>query len=60
MFNRVQRLSRRVTMYLSAGVLLQASGCMFDTSELAAGLVSSVVNNLIASFVFGAFNLGGP
>ena len=60
MLDQFHRFSRRFATYLGAGVLLQAGGCMFDTSELAGGLVSAVVNNLIASFVFGAFNLGGP
>ncbi len=60
MVNRLHRLSRRFTAYVGAGIMLQATGCMFDSSEVAAGLVSAVVNNLIASFVFGAFNLAGP
>ena len=57
---RFHRLSRRLAGLLAAGTLLQAGSCAFDTRELGAQLVTSVVNNFIASYVFGAFNLVGP
>jgi len=38
-------------------MMLQASSCQLNTSEIAASLTVSFLNNLIASYVFGAFNL---
>jgi hypothetical protein len=37
--------------------LLQAGGCSFDLQTVTQGLVTSVANNLLASFVFGLFNV---
>jgi hypothetical protein len=48
---------RRVTPLVSAGFLFQANGCTLDTNALLAGLTTTIVNNLISSFIFGAFNL---
>lgn len=48
---------RRVAPIVSAGVLFQATGCVFDTTDISQVLVTSIVNNLIASFVFGLFSL---
>lgn len=55
---RLHSIMRRLGPLLGAGILLQASGCQFNPSELAAGLTTTVLNNLIASFVFGVFNVG--
>ncbi len=60
MIKYLHTTTRRITAVLSAGLLLQAGGCYFDRAELAAGLVSSIVNNLLGSYIFGAFNLIGP
>lgn len=53
----IRRMYRRVVPLISAGVLLQATGCMINTDELAQGLLTSVVNAIIADFVFGAFGV---
>ena len=60
MIERLTFLARRIVPLVSAGFLVQANGCTLDTNSLAAGLATTIVNNLINSFVFGAFNLGGP
>ncbi len=60
MMSRVYSIVRRSLPLLGAGMLLQAGSCAVDTNALAAGLATSVVNSLISSFVFGAFNLVGP
>ena len=49
---------RRIAPLLGAGMLLQTGGCNLDINTLAAGLATSIVNNLITNLVFGAFNLG--
>ncbi len=51
---------RRIVPVVSAGLLFQANGCTLDTNSLVGGLASTIANQLINSFVFGAFNLGGP
>lgn len=48
---------RKVAPVLGAGFLLQASGCAVDMSEIAQGLLTATVGNLIASYVYGAFNV---
>jgi len=55
---RSHRFLRRLSVFCSAGILLQAGACNVDTNELAAGLLTSIVNTFITSVVFGAFNLG--
>ena len=55
--NSTHRLSRGLLTFLSAGALLQAGGCVTDPTELFGGLFSSVLNNVLANFVFGAFGL---
>jgi len=57
MSHRLTRLMRRITPILGAGVLLQASSCSVNLSDLAAGLATSVVNELITGIVLGAFNV---
>ena len=57
MLQRWRRLVRRAAPLCSAGVLFQMSGCSADVSNLAAGLAVEVVNSLVTSYVFGAFNL---
>ena len=58
MSQRINRMFRRFAPVLGAGMLLQAGGCNLDINTLAAGLVTSIANNLITNLVFGAFNLG--
>lgn len=53
----LRRLYRRAVPILSAGVLLQATGCMITADEIAQGLLTSAVNAIIADFVFGAFGV---
>jgi len=55
--NRLTHAFRRLVPLLGAGMMLQASSCQLNTSEIAASLTVSFLNNLIASYVFGAFNL---
>ena len=38
-------------------MLLQAGGCALDPATLAAGVLTSIANNWIGGYVFGAFNL---
>jgi len=57
MRNSILRLSRGLLTILSAGVLIQAGGCISNPSELFGGLLASVANSTIANFVFGAFGL---
>ncbi len=58
MMTRLSSFVRRAVPLLSTGMLLQAGGC--DLNSLAAGVAGSVLNSLISSLVFGAFNLAGP
>lgn len=53
-------ISRKLAPLLSAGVLLQATGCQLDATSIAGGLGTLIANNLISGLVFGVFNLGGP
>ncbi len=57
MTNRGQVILRRAVPLLSGGLLLQASGCTADFNTLLQELVTAAATNLVASFVFGAFNL---
>lgn len=60
MTKRLTYVLRRIVPLASAGLLFQANGCAIDTNALAAGLASTIANNLISSIVFGAFNIVGP
>lgn len=60
MTKRFNYLVRRIVPIVSAGLLFQANGCTMDTNTLVSGLASSIANQLISSFVYGAFNIGGP
>ncbi len=55
MNKRFHRLVRRIMPLCSAGLLFQAAGC--DPNAILAGVATSIANNLITSFVFGAFNI---
>ncbi len=57
MTNRWQVILRRAVPLLSGGLLLQANGCTADLNTLIQELVTATATNLVASFVFGAFNL---
>ena len=53
---RFARIARKLYPVLAAGVLFQATaGC--DTRALTAELLGLIIQNLIASFVFGSFGL---
>ena len=58
MVNRVEVVLRRLAPVCGAGVLLQATGCQINGSELAAGLASTILTNVITNWVFGVFSLG--
>jgi len=53
----IGRWGRGLSLLLSAGLVLQAGGCVSNPNELFAGLLASVANTTIANFVFGAFGL---
>jgi len=52
------RFVRKCSPWLGAGVLLQAGGCTVDINSLAAGLTQSIINTIVADFIFGIFNVG--
>lgn len=58
MRNSIHRLGRGLATILSAGALLQTDGCLSNSDELFGGLIASVLNTVIANFVFGGFGLG--
>ena len=60
MAGRNGSIVRRLAAFASAGLLLQAAGCSVNLSETIQTLLLTTVNNLIASAVFGAFNLPEP
>ena len=60
MAGRDGSIVRRLAAFASAGLLLQAGGCSVNLSETIQTLLLATVNNLIASAVFGAFNLPEP
>ncbi len=60
MTNRWQAILRKTVPLLSGGLLLQANGCTTELNTLVAEFVTSAATNLVASFVFGAFNLPLP
>ena len=57
MTKRFNYIVRRIMPIVSAGLLFQANGCTLDTNSLLSGLASTIANQLISSFVYGAFNL---
>ncbi len=48
---------RKLAPALSAGFLLQANGCVVDPNAIAESVLTGIVNNVIASLVFGIFNV---
>ena len=50
-------LSRRMHPLLAAGVLLQVGGCTIDFNNIAAGLVTSIVNTFVTDFIFSLLNV---
>lgn len=60
MTDRIKRLYRLAVPILSAGILMQAGSCAFDPRTVASGLLTSVANSVVSTFVFNAFGLGGP
>ncbi|MCH8146715.1 MAG: hypothetical protein IH987_01800 [Planctomycetes bacterium] len=50
-----KRVIRLAATFASAGVLLQAGGCVSD--ETISGLLLSVLGSFVQSLVFGGFNL---
>lgn len=60
MTTRINAIVRRLFPVLSAGCLFQANGCNVDVNSIASGVLTAIVNDLIASVVYGAFNLPVP
>jgi hypothetical protein len=52
-----QRFVRRMAPTLAAGYLFQTTGCTVTGEEIAQGLISAILNNLITSLIFGLFNV---
>ena len=50
-----KRVIRLAATFASAGVLLQAGGCV--SGDTISGLLLSVLGSLVQSFVLGGFNL---
>ena len=48
---------RRCAAIATTGMLFQAGGCAVDSQALTASLVGTILQNLVATFVFGSFNL---
>lgn len=55
MARRYRRIMRMTAALASAGVLLQAGGCV--SGDTISGLLLSILGSLVQSFVFGGFNL---
>ena len=60
MAGRDGSIVRRLAAFASAGLLLQVGGCGVNLTETMQTLLLTTLNNLIASAVFGAFNLPEP
>lgn len=57
MTKRLHFFGRRWAAIMGAGMLLQAGTCTLDTNALATNLATAIVQNVLANFIFGAFNL---
>jgi len=60
MMTSLRLFGRRWAAIMGAGMLLQATGCAFDPTTLAAGLSQAVIQSVFTNLVFGSFNLIGP
>jgi len=49
--------SRRFAAVATTGMVFQTTGCALENQELAVTFVGTLIQNLVATFVFGAFNL---
>ena len=49
--------TRKAYPLMAGAMLLQVGGCSTETSNLAAGWISSIATELISGFVFRNFNL---
>lgn len=58
MTKRLNKVLRRFVPLVSTGLLFQANGCTIDSNALVTGLTTTIVNNLISSFVYGALGVG--
>ncbi len=57
MTRRCNLIVRKLSPLLGAGLLLQAGSCAIDPAAVTQGLLSSILNQLIAGVVFGLFNI---
>jgi len=57
MAQQIGRTLRKLVPVLSGAILLQAGGCTFDLQGITSGLVTSIAQTLISSFVFGVFGV---
>ena len=54
---RFYQCGRRLAAISTVGMIFQTSGCAIDGQELTATLVGTILQNLVATWVFGSFNL---
>ncbi len=54
---RFYNCGRRLAAIATVGMIFQTSGCAIDGQVLAANLVGTILQNLVATLVFGSFNL---
>lgn len=57
MTKRLNGMLRYVAPFLAAGVVFQSAGCTFDAAAVTGGLLTYVVNSVLTSFIYTAFNL---
>ena len=57
MTRRFEWITRRAAPLLAAGMLLQAGGCSIDPTAVTGGLLTTIANTLLTTYVYGAFNI---
>lgn len=55
--NRIYVWSQRCAVIVTTGMLFQAGGCSAQSQEFIAAFVGAALQNLVATAVFGSFNL---
>lgn len=55
--NRLYKWTKRAAAVAAAGTVFQTTGCAVESQQLALTLFGTILQNLVATFVFGAFNL---
>lgn len=54
---RLYSWGRRCAAIAATGMVFQTGGCAIDGQTLAANLIGTIIQNLVATLVFGSFNL---